>query len=247
MAGLSYEVHPHTGIGLDAAIAEDAASDPGVLPLLSFVLDTLYAEDVARHGGRVLTYASHASIGGLRGAIASRAEATVTSLSPGAQDAIPRVLRALTSVTPESAQGVAARAAPIDRFPPRSALREVVDAMIDARLLIASSEGTITTVRPAHDALLTHWERARRVLADQRRDLETRSMVEQACRQWEAVQRPRSLLLRGLSLAIASDLARRWGDELDPTVRSFIAQSQWRRRWGQWLAAASTTIFQLWR
>ena len=72
-AGLSFEVHPETGLGLDAVLAEDAAAAPGALPLLSFTLDELYKNAKAR-GATVLTYASYEALGGLEGAIAKRAD-----------------------------------------------------------------------------------------------------------------------------------------------------------------------------
>ena len=47
-AGLSFEDHPETRIGLDAVIAEEASRDPGSLPLVSFVLDALYKADIEK-------------------------------------------------------------------------------------------------------------------------------------------------------------------------------------------------------
>jgi hypothetical protein len=93
VAGLHYEVDPRTGVGLDATIAEDAAAELGVLPLLSFVLEMLYFDCVKRHGGRTLTHEAYSRLGGLRGAIATRAEETVARLPEAARSAIPRVLR----------------------------------------------------------------------------------------------------------------------------------------------------------
>ena len=72
-AGLSFEVHPETGLRLDAVLAEDAAAAPGALPLISFTLDELYKNAKAR-GATVLTYASYEALGGLEGAIAKRAD-----------------------------------------------------------------------------------------------------------------------------------------------------------------------------
>ena len=48
--------HPETGVGLDAVLAERAAAEPGVLPLLSFTLDELYRRDITTGHRRVLTY-----------------------------------------------------------------------------------------------------------------------------------------------------------------------------------------------
>ncbi|MGD0026288.1 MAG: AAA family ATPase, partial [Xanthobacteraceae bacterium] len=50
-AGLLFEQHAEHGVRLDSVIAERAAAAPGVLPLLSFTLEALYAEDVDKRGG----------------------------------------------------------------------------------------------------------------------------------------------------------------------------------------------------
>ena len=65
-SGLFFEIHPDTNIGLDAMLAQDAAAEPGVLPLLSFTLDALHAQDVTKTGGHMLTYGTYAALGGLR-------------------------------------------------------------------------------------------------------------------------------------------------------------------------------------
>jgi hypothetical protein len=52
---------------LDAQIAADAATAPGVLPLLSYTLKTLYARDVEQAGGSTLTWQTYRELGGLQG------------------------------------------------------------------------------------------------------------------------------------------------------------------------------------
>jgi WD40 repeat protein len=227
VAGLSFGVHEKTGLGLDAVLAEDAASEPGVLPLLSFTLDALYAEDVQKHGNHVLSHATYDALGGLKGAIAKRADEVVAGLSEVAQAALPRVLRSLATVSSGNDQVAVARSAPLEAFAPGSAPRAVVNALTEARLLVASSEGAIPTVRLAHEALISHWSRARDQLIADRRDLETRVLIEHQQARWavaaEDTRRP--LLLRNPDLANAIDLESRWGDELPAAFRDFIARS----------------------
>jgi WD40 repeat protein len=236
-AGLSFEIHGESNLGLDAVLAEHAAAEPGVLPLLSFTLETLYAEDVKR-GGRVLSFASYDTLGGLEGAIATRADEVVGRLEPAAQATLPRVLRALATVVgPE--QTPVARAAPLASFAEGSPARALVDVLIAARLLVAASEKTVPTVRLAHEALLSHWQRAREQLAADRRDLETRALIERQQARWSTAsgRAGKQLLLRDPDLANAIDLRRRWGSELAPELTSFIALSDAaakaviRRRW----------------
>ena len=178
--------------GSTSVIAEHAAAAPGVLPLLSFTLEALYAEDVDKRGGHVLTFATYDGLGGLEGAIATRADDTLARLPATAQAALPRVLRALATVSLASDQLAVSRAAPLNSFAPGSPARVTLDALIGARLVVASREGTAPVVRLAHEALLSRWERARLQMAADRRDLETRMLVEsQQTRHAAAAQRAR--------------------------------------------------------
>jgi WD40 repeat protein len=223
-AGLDFETHPLSGLGLDAVLAQDSSAEPGVLPLLSFTLDTIYAADVAAAGGTQLTFASYEALGGLRGAIAKRAETIVADLPEGAREAVPRVLRTLTT---QGAKVAVARPAPLAAFPDASASRLVVDALLAGRLLVAANEGGAPMLRLAHEALLTQWDRARGQLIKDRRDIETRTLVEAQERRWSAADlkgKP-ALLLRDPDLVGACDLARRWGDELPEDIAGFIALS----------------------
>jgi hypothetical protein len=50
-SGLRFERHDKTDIPLDSQLSQDAAAQPGVLPLLSFTLDRLYEMDIESRGG----------------------------------------------------------------------------------------------------------------------------------------------------------------------------------------------------
>ena len=244
-AGLTFQHHPKSGLGLDTVLAEHAASEPGVLPLLSFTLDALYAEDVDKRGGHELTFQHYEALGGLDGAIAKRAEDVVAALPAAAQTALPRVIRALATLGGAGNETPVARSVPLASFAPGSDTRAVVDAFVGARLLVAASDGETATVRLAHEALISRWTRAAEQLAGDRRDLETRAVIERQFTRWrqaDARLRPQ-LLLRDPDLANARDLDARWGDELALDVRAFIAQSHRVSRKRQRLAAAAAVVF----
>jgi WD40 repeat protein len=244
-SGLSFEEHPETGVRLDALLSEHATAQPGVLPLLSFALDELY-KDMKARGSTKLTYASYEALGELEGAIAKRADTIMTELPAQAQAALPRVLRALTTVSDAKDLVPVARPAALDSFAVGSPARLLVDAFTAARLLVAASEGgAAPTVRLAHEALVSRWQRAREQLAIDRRDLATRMLVEQQLRRYNE-SRPvirRQLLLRNPDLANATDLARRWADELDEPTREFIKRSGRRARVLQSATAAAAVLF----
>ena len=239
-AGLAFETDPTSEVRLDAALAEQAAHEPGALPLLSFLLDGLYEKDVREGNRSTLTFASMRELGGLNGAIAQRAEAAFTALAPEVQAAFPKVLRALVRVSRSGAEPTARRAA-MARFPEGSGERRIVDALLDpqVRLLVAEGDGEGARVRLAHEALITHWERAKRQIAQDRDDLRTLSTVEESESEWSSAEEPhkRGYLLRDPQLANALDLVKRWETEVPDELRAFIsasaaaAKSAVRRRW----------------
>ena len=246
-AGLSFEGHPESGLGLDVVLAEHAAAAPGALPLLSFTLDELYKSAKAR-SETVLTHASYEALGGLEGAIAKRADEIVGGLPTAAQVALPRVLRALTTVTGTAEQAPVGRSAPLERFAEGSPARTLIDAFIAARLLVAASDGgAAATMRLAHEALISRWQRARDQLAADDRDLGTRTLVERQFGRWSKAhgRARRLLLLRNPDLANAVDLAGRWGDEIDAPTRNFIKRSARRARLAQTLTAAAAILFAM--
>jgi WD40 repeat protein len=248
VAGLTFETDPRTDIRLDAALAEEASREPGALPLLSFLLDGLYATDVREHKGSRLRYATVAALGGLRAGIATRAEAAFSALSAEAQAALPQVLRTLVTVSRAGAEPTA-RAVAMTRFAEGSPERIVVEAFLDpqVRLLVADGDGTGARIRLAHEALITHWERARRQIAQDRDDLRTRTAVEEALIEWNVSQgrNKRGHLLRDPYLANAIDLAKRWADGFDPETQAFIRASQRRARSIQRLVMAAAAVFAL--
>jgi len=263
-AAIFFQVHPKSGLRLDAVIAEHAAAAPGVLPLLSFTLDALYRQDIEkpkkeveppkRNGekadserasaatdkiahaatddadqakGHTLTFETYEAIGELEGAIATRAEEIVAGLSRESRAVLPRVLRTLVTVSTDGRQTLVSRAEPLANFPEGSDVRDVVDALTGARLLVVSGDGSQATVRVAHEALIRRWQRAANLLVTDRRDLETRDVIErQMARRSAASGRDKhKLLLRDPDLANSLDLMRRWGDELPEPVRYFIKLS----------------------
>src|SRR5262249_45660048 len=139
------------------------------------------------------------------------------------------VLRALVTVEGGTATS---RTAPLSLFPPGTPRRALVDALVDpqARLLVADTdtgEAHEAQLRLAHEALLTHWPRAREQVAADARDLELRGRLEQEAERWQGAPRrdkPRRVAA-GLMLAEARALVARWGAELPEQVRQFVAAS----------------------
>jgi hypothetical protein len=192
-AGLSFERSDADGVPLNDRIAEEAADAPGVLPLLSYLLEQLYQADAIDAGGSVLTYASYQALGGLRGAIAARADSILAAQPVEVRAALRRVLFSLVQVNADAggATTVTARRSPLLGFDASGPARALVDAFLDpkARLLVVDSDsGGSASVRVAHEALLTQWARARDCIAEDAVLLRIRRTTEQRYARWLEVK-----------------------------------------------------------
>ncbi len=226
-AGLRFETDQRSGRSLDETIREAAAKSPGSLPLLEYLLDQLWHR---RSPEGVLTIQAHDALNGLEGAIGERAEEVLKGLPEDVQAALPSVLRALVTIGQGEQAVATARLVPLSAFPEGSAGRRLVEALIQpqARILVADGDGSTARIRVAHEALLTHWPRARQRIAADRRDIRTRVRLEEAEARWreaEPADRDSLLLSRGLPLSEGEGLLARRRAELDPALVAFVDSS----------------------
>ena len=222
VAGLRFEESAELG-RLDDVLQEAAAADPGSLPLLEFVLDALYEAGRER---RVLTFAHYRALGGLEGAIARRADEVVDLLAPEIQEALPAVLRALTTARPGD-ETVTARPALLTEVAGTPARSALVGALIAARLLVSDEDaGGHVFVRVAHEALLSRWPRAGDIVNANRNFLETRDRLKADAHRWHLESRNRELLLpSGKRLAEGEELLLSRREEVDDDVLEYIEAS----------------------
>jgi formylglycine-generating enzyme required for sulfatase activity len=119
------------------------------------------------------------------------------------------------------------RSAPLAQFPEGSPGRALVDAFLDptARLLVVDG----TQLRLAHEALLTHWPRARDQVASDARDLELRGRLEDEAKRWRDAPRRNKrdrVLPVGQRLDEGLALCARWGAALPAEVTAFVTASR---------------------
>jgi WD40 repeat protein len=225
------------GVALDARLAEDAAREPGALPLLSYALDELHRRDRRNPEGGPgrtrLRWETYRDIGFLKGAITRRADEMLAELARHGVDdrAVARVLRHLVSLDDSEGGRPVARTAPLEMFAEATPERLLVDAFLrpDMRLFIAEGDAAGARLRIAHEALLTEWERARRTIAEDAVNLARRRRLEEAERRWHnaAPADCAGLLLRaGLELNEAEALTAAWADELDPALLGYVEESR---------------------
>jgi tetratricopeptide (TPR) repeat protein len=226
-AGLRFESRPNTAEKLDDVIRDAAAQNPGALPLLQFLLEELYQR---RNDEDLLTFRAYEELGGVEGALAQHAEKVHARVSEGARQALAGVLRELVTFGADDESRALRRVAPRSAFTTPGS-NELVDALLEARLLVSGSgtDGT-AVVSLAHEALLAFWPRVKAWVEEDRQLLLVHARLEAATREWMRNGRRADLLLpRGKPLSEAREVAAA-GIRLGDAERALLTASLRRAR-----------------
>ncbi|WP_329470474.1 serine protease [Streptomyces sp. NBC_01723] len=239
--GVSYEP------GLARRILEDAGSEPGALPLLSFVLRHLWEE---QSGGR-LRVEAYERAGGVSGALRRHAEEAWRKYVPsvsgtGSPDAADspeapdptettrharRLLAGLVRVVPGSGAPALRRVLTRAEAGEQRWHLAVLFAGKDERLLVLhGGAGVPESVELAHEALITAWPTLSEVVREDRDFLAARTELQHDRERWEREGCTDELLPRGAHLAsLESRLAGRT-DELTAAETDFLGVADRQRR-----------------
>jgi tetratricopeptide (TPR) repeat protein len=189
-ANLSFATDPDSGERLDDMLCEAAAASPDALPLLQYALQELYR---LRGPGGELGIDAYRRLGGLDGVLGVRAEDVVAGLGAAPRAALGRVLSLLLTISADDDR-VTSRRAPWSAL--RSeAERELVGALVEARLFVSELVGAEAGFGIAHESLLRRWERVAQWIAEHRDSLRIRARVAQSTARWIERGRPADLLL----------------------------------------------------
>ncbi len=169
------------GVALEERLADQMLQDtgeaPGRLALVAFALEKLYEADKAK---RCLTQASYQGFGGVRGAIAQKADETYLSLQQQGVDVateLGQLFRELMTIDPE--RNVATRKrAPASCFT-GDALR-LKNALVEARLLVSDKD----VVEVAHEVLFESWPRLKAWIDSVGGDLQLLARAKAEARAW---------------------------------------------------------------
>jgi WD40 repeat protein/transcriptional regulator with XRE-family HTH domain len=215
--------------GLAETIIGDLGDQPGMLPLLQYTLTELFERRV----GRALTLGAYQASGGVRGALASRADELYAQLDEAGQKTARRLF--LRLIAPGEISGEGLTAPDTRRRVLRSELASlngratsVMDTVIDTfgrhRLLTFDRDPATRgpTVEVAHEALIREWGRLRGWLEEDREFLLWGQRLRAALHQWEASQEDEGALLRGAPLAEAENWLNQRQTDLSQTERAFI-------------------------
>jgi basic membrane lipoprotein Med (substrate-binding protein (PBP1-ABC) superfamily)/DNA-binding SARP family transcriptional activator/Tol biopolymer transport system component len=198
---LDIEIEPR----LVGRLVADVAGQPNALPLFQYALTELFDA----RSGPVLDLATYERIGGVRRAVARRAESLYGQLDAAEQDAARQLLLRIVTV---SRDVVGRRRVPASELVSLDldlvALRNVIDVFSRYRLLALDRDPATgsPTVEVAHEALLAEWHRLRDWIEQHRDDLSKQAAFLVAVNEWEASGRDPGYLLHGSRL----DDYRRW-------------------------------------
>jgi WD40 repeat protein len=189
---------------LVAGMLKAVEGERGALPLLAFAAASLWDRRDRDQG--LLTHAGHDAIGGVAGALAQHAEATLDRVGADRLGLVRELFRNL--VTAQGTRDVRDVAELLTVFPEsqRADAESVLKTLIDARLLTSYEAGAAEPrersghrVEVVHESLLTAWPRLVRWRTEDEGGAQLRGQLRQAARLWEEKGKPEDLLWTGTS------------------------------------------------
>jgi WD40 repeat protein len=217
--------------GLVEEIIKDVQGQAGSLPLLQYTLDLLWQEEAREDGlaDRHLNTKAYRELGGVRGALQKRADEIYNSFSEGAdgktaspkQAIVRQIFLRLVDLAGEGSNAAAwrpvRRRASIAMFATAQE-QEVLQALINQKLLVSNREGDDATVEVAHEALFTSWGRLKNWIEAGKQVIFAKNRLADDARRWQRRQQEGESaadeeLLSGSRLAQALDMRGR-GDFL---------------------------------
>ncbi|WP_331773029.1 trypsin-like peptidase domain-containing protein (plasmid) [Embleya sp. NBC_00888] len=211
--------------GLVRRILDDAGSEPGILPLLGFVLEQLWER---RNAGRMRA-ATYEDIGGVSGALRRHADqAWRECVTPAGEAEAWRLLTGLVRVLPGGE-------APLRRALTREEAGEnawhLARALAGHRLLVLyGGDGQPESAELAHEALIRVWPTLAELARADADFIAARAEVQHDLERWRLADRPADLLPGPLQLAALEARLRGRGTELARDQSDFLDRARRRRR-----------------
>jgi WD40 repeat protein/DNA-binding SARP family transcriptional activator len=209
--------------GLLTELVREVANEAAGLPSLQF---TLY-ELAERSSGKRLELAAYRELGGIGGAIASRAERLYSLLDGTEHLAVRRMFERLVVVGPEG-EPHRRRAARTELSGLGVAVDTVIDRWAQARLLTLDRDPRtrVPTVELAHEALLREWPRLRGWIEEDREAILALGLLREAASTWDELDRDAGALWRGARLEVTLDNPGLQHADLPEAEREFLEASK---------------------
>lgn len=208
--------------GLVTRILAELGDDPGALPLLQDLLDQLWQ----RRSGRTLTLRSYDALGGVAGALSSRADALLAGLKADEQRIARRLFVQLFSVAEDLAHSTRRRVRcsqlrPASE-PDAARFDRVLSLLCEARLVVCEGYGDAATVEVAHEALIRSWPQLLAWVRADRQMLIELSRLEA----WAKLWLDYGTLLTPSQRGYAEHLCSAYPQEVSVTALQLLAESR---------------------
>jgi hypothetical protein len=211
---------------MPARIAAATASEPGALPLLSYLMSDMW-DSMQERGDGVLRWSEQSALIDIASPLRERAE-RYRRANPTLDDTLRRLFTLRLAYVPRQGEPVRRRAGKAECPPAEWAIAETLVGP-DWRLLTigAPTDALQPTVEVAHEQLLRKWPTLTRWLEQHREFLVWKGEIEADRRDWEKLpdaEKPLALLA-GRRLLVAQQWLRTHGDDLPDDDRAFVESS----------------------
>lgn len=187
--------------GLVEEIIKDVQGQAGSLPLLQYTLDLLWEEELRPDGlaDRHLNTRAYRELGGVRGALQKRADEIYAAFGDNAdpkrasakQEIVRQMFLRLVDIAGVASDDAVWR--PVRRRAVMAIFtaaqeQELLQALINQKLLVSNREGTEATVEVAHEALFTSWERLKKWIEGGKQVIFVKNRLADDARRWHRRQ-----------------------------------------------------------
>ncbi len=218
-------------------MAAEVESERGALPLLAFTAARLWEQRDRARG--MLTVEAFDRLGGVAGALAQHAEATLERIGPEHQTQVREIFRHL--VTAEGTRVSREREELLSAFSDRTSVDQTLTHLIAARLLTSYEVEDIRgpghrkqRIEVVHESLLSNWPRLVRWQTQDADGAQLHDQLRQAAQLWDGRGRPEDLLWTGTVYREFSLWRETYPGGLTSTEEAFasamIARAAGRRR-----------------
>jgi WD40 repeat protein len=213
---------------LVATIIAEVQEQPGALPLLQYALTELFE----KREGSAITPAAYRAIGGVRGALARRADEIYNRMDAQHQEVMRQVFLRLITLG-EGTEDTRRRAllSEIMNLREGAENRAIIDTVVNTlgrTRLLAFDRDPVTrspTVEVTHEAIIREWGKLRAWLEESRSDVRLQRALAALAHDWESSGGDASFLLRGVRLQQYERWAQTSAVDLTQQERAYLEAS----------------------
>jgi hypothetical protein len=178
-SGYTFEQQPQD---LASVIIDQAIKTPNALPMVEFLLEQIAEKAKDSETPNLLKHEDYQALGGLEGAIATRADACSADNSQQLHTFF-SLFVATNNEGIAYARPVAYPAAYIEQ---NTALDQLIQSLRNANILMATTDNQKNNyLKLSHDSLFTHWQRLKNWILEQQSYLAWRNEIDRSFKQWQ--------------------------------------------------------------